>query len=93
MKNPSHPGEVIKFGVIEPLDLSISKAAKILGVRRATLSALLNGKASLSAEMALRIEKAFGPKLEHMLRVQAAYDAAQQRSKEDQIEVERYAVE
>ena len=85
MKNPSHPGEVIKFGVIEPLDLSISKAAKILGVRRATLSALLNGKASLSAEMALRIEKAFGPKLEHMLRVQAAYDAAQQRSKEDQI--------
>ena len=93
MKNPSHPGEVIKIGVIEPLDLSISKAAKILGVRRATLSALLNGKASLSAEMALRIEKAFGPKLEHMLRVQAAYDAAQQRSKEDQIEVERYAVE
>ncbi len=93
MKNPSHPGEVIKFGVIEPLDLSISKAAEILGVRRATLSALLNGKASLSAEMALRIEKAFGPKLEHMLRVQAAYDAAQQRSKEDQIEVERYAVE
>ena len=93
MKNPSHPGEVIKIGVIEPLDLSVSKAAEILGVRRATLSALLNGKASLSAEMALRIEKAFGPKLEHMLRVQAAYDAAQQRLKENQIEVERYAVE
>jgi addiction module HigA family antidote len=93
MKTPSHPGDVIKVGVIEPLSLSVSKAAEILGVRRATLSDFLNGKASLSAEMALRIEKAFGPKMEHLLRMQAAYDAAQQRLKEEQIEVERYVPE
>ncbi|MDH3599220.1 MAG: HigA family addiction module antitoxin [Candidatus Tectomicrobia bacterium] len=93
MKNPSHPGDVIQVGVIDPLGLSVLKAAEILGVRRATLSAFLNGKASLSAEMALRIEKAFGPNMEHLLRMQAAYDAAQQRLREDQIEVERYATE
>ena len=93
MKNPSHPGDVIRVGVIEPLGLSVSKAAEILGVRRATLSDFLNGKASLSAEMALRIEKAFGPNMEHLLRMQAAYDAAQQRLREDQIAVERYVTE
>ena len=75
MKNPSHPGEIIFWGILEPLDLSISKAAKILGVRQATLSAVINGRAALSPDLALRVEKAFGPKVDLLLRIQAAYDA------------------
>lgn len=92
MKNPAHPGEVIRVGVLEPLDLSVTKAADILGVRRATLSDVLNGKASLSAEMAVKIEKAFGPKAEHLLEVQCLYDVAQVRRKAvaDLAKVKRY---
>jgi antitoxin HigA-1 len=90
MKNPSHAGDVIYWGILEPLGLSISKAAEILGVRRATLSAVVNGKASLSPELALRVEKAFGPKVDHLLRIQAAYDAAQVRKRAKQIKVKRY---
>jgi addiction module HigA family antidote len=90
MKNPSHAGDVIYWGVLEPLGLSISKAAEILGVRRATLSAVVNGKASLSPELALRVEKAFGPKVDHLLRIQAAYDAAKVRKRAKQIKVKRY---
>ena len=67
MKNPPHIGQVIWHGILEPLDLSITKAAGILGVRRATLSDLVNGKAALTAEMALRIHKAFGPDVDHLL--------------------------
>src|SRR6266446_1147526 len=90
MKNPSHPGEIFYWGVLEPLGVSVSEAARILGVRRATLSAMVNGKAGLSPELALRIEKAFGPKVDLMLRIQAAYDAAQIRKREKQIRVKRY---
>jgi len=90
MKNPSHPGGVIYWGILEPLDLSITRAAEILGVRRATLSAVVNGKASLSADLALRIEKAFGPTVDHLLRVQAAYEAAQIRKRAKAIKVKRY---
>jgi antitoxin HigA-1 len=90
IKNPSHAGEVIYWGVLEPLGLSITRAAEILGVRRATLSAVVNGKASLSADLALRVEKAFGPTVDHLLRVQAAYDAAQVRKRSKQIKVKRY---
>jgi addiction module HigA family antidote len=90
MKKPSHAGDVIYWGILEPLGLSISKAAEILGVRRATLSAVVNGKASLSPELALRVEKAFGPKVDHLLRIQAAYDAAQVRKRAKQIKVKRY---
>src|SRR5665213_3698561 len=79
MKNPPHPGDLIKTEVIEALGLSVSKAAEILKVRRATLSDLLNGKSSLTPEMALRIEKAFGPDMDHLLRMQLAYDVAQTR--------------
>ena len=91
MKNPPHPGDLIRTEIIEPLGLSITDAAEALGVRRATLSDLLNGKASLTPEMALRIEKAFSPRMDHLLRMQLAYDVAQLRSHESEIKVSRYA--
>ena len=90
MKNPSHAGDIIYWGILEPLGISITKAAEILGVRRATLSAVVNGKASLSPELALRVEKAFGPEVDHLLRIQAAYDAAQIRKRAKDIKVKRY---
>ena len=79
IKNPPHPGDLIRTEIMEPLQLSVSKAAEILEVRRATLSDLLAGKAALSAETALRIEKAFGPGMDHLLRMQLAYDVAKTR--------------
>jgi len=90
MKNPPHVGRVIWHGIIEPLDLSVTKVAEILGVRRATLSDLINGKTALTAEMALRIHKAFGPDVGHLLRMQVAYDAAQIRKRSKDIKVKRY---
>jgi len=74
---PSHPGDFIRTGVIEELGLNVTRAAEILGVRRATLSDLLNSNAALSPEMALRIEKAFGVGMDMLLRMQAWYDASQ----------------
>jgi antitoxin HigA-1 len=90
MKSPPHVGKVIWHGILEPLDLSVTKAASILGVRRATLSDLVNGKAALTAEMALRIHKAFGPDVDHLLRMQVAYDVAQVRKRAKSIKVKRY---
>ncbi len=90
MKKPYHPGEVFYWGVLEPLDISVSEAARALGVRRATLSAVVNARAALSPDLALRIEKAFGPKVDLMLRIQAAYDAAQVRSRAKDIKIKRY---
>lgn len=90
MKNPPHVGTIIRNEIINPLGLSVTEAADILGVARPTLSNLLNGKASLSPEMALRIEKAFGPKADHLLHMQLAYDLAQVRLRQDEIKVERY---
>jgi addiction module HigA family antidote len=90
MKNPPHPGELIRTEVIEALGLSVSKAAEILKVRRATLSDLLHGKAALTAEMALRIEKAFGPDMDHLLRMQVAYEVARTRKQARTIGVKRY---
>jgi antitoxin HigA-1 len=90
MKSPPHPGDLIRTEIIEPLGLSITRAAHVLGVRRATLSDLLNENSKLSPEMALRIEKAFGPKMDHLLRMQLAYDVAQVRSHENEIKVSRY---
>ena len=77
---PSHPGDFIRTEVIEGLELNVTRAAEILGVRRATLSSLLNGNAALSAEMALRIEKAFDISMDMLLRMQAWYDASQMRT-------------
>jgi addiction module HigA family antidote len=91
MKNPPHIGRVIADVILEPLGLSVTKAAGVLGVRRATLSDLVNGKSALTPEMALRIHKAFGPEVGHLLRMQAAYDAAQIRKRSKTIKVKRYA--
>jgi addiction module HigA family antidote len=76
--------------VIEPLGLSVTKAATVLGVTRPALSALLNGRAALSPDMALRIEKAFGPKMDTLLRMQTAFEIAEARDREAQIKVKRY---
>ena len=90
MHNPPHPGDLIRTEIINPLGLSVSKAAEILKVRRATLSDLLHGKASLTPEMALRIEKAFGPDMNHLLRMQLAYDIAKARLRSRAISIKRY---
>ena len=87
---PAHPGDFIRTEVIEELGLNVTQAAEILGVRRATLSDLLNSKAALSPEMALRIEKAFGVGMDMLLRMQAWYDAVQMRARWDEVNVERY---
>ncbi|MEE9157957.1 MAG: HigA family addiction module antitoxin [Gammaproteobacteria bacterium] len=90
MKNPPHPGEVIREEIIKALGLTVSSAAEILGVRRATLSDVTNGKASVSAEMALRLEKAFGVSMDLLLKMQAGYDAVQARMHGGKIKVKRY---
>ena len=87
---PSHPGDFVRIEVIEELGLNITKAAQILGVRRATLSALLNGRAGMSAEMALRVEKAFGTSMDMLLRMQAWHDASRMRARAREIVVEPY---
>ncbi len=87
---PSHPGAFIRIEILEELELSVSAAARILGVRRATLSDLLNGNASLSPEMALRVEKAFGLSMDLLLRMQAWYDAVQMRARAGEVDVQRY---
>ena len=90
MKNPPHPGDLIRTEIVEALGLNVSEAARILKVRRATLSDLLHGKAALTPEMALRIEKAFGPDMNHLLRMQLAFDVAQMRKEAREIVIERY---
>ncbi len=87
---PSHPGEFVRQEVLAPLDLGIAKAAEILSVRRATLSDLINEKAALSPEMALRIEKAIGLDMDTMLRMQAWHDATVMRERAGNINVQRY---
>ena len=87
---PPHPGSFFRDEVLEELDLSISRAAEILGVRRATLSDLVNEKAALSAEMALRIEKAFGVDMDTLLRMQAWHDSYMVRQRADEIDVKRF---
>ena len=87
---PSHPGVFVRIEVIEELGLTVTQAAEVLGVRRATLSDLLNGNAALSPEMALRIEKAFDVSMDMLLRMQAWYDASRMRARAEEISVERY---
>lgn len=87
MKSPAHPGGFVKYEIIEPLGLSVTGAAEVLGVTRATLSALLNERAHLSSEMALRIEKAFGVSMDTLMRMQNSYDIAQARKREGEIMV------
>ena len=90
MLNPPHPGAFVRTEVIEPLGLTVSGAATALGVSRPALSALLNGRADLSGTMALRIEKAFGVKMDTLMRMQASYDIARARRREDDVRVARY---
>ena len=87
MKNPPHPGRSIQMNCLEPLGLSVTDAAKGLGVARHTLSRVLNGHAGISADMAIRLEKAGWSNAEFWLRLQAAYDLAQARQRQDQIRV------
>jgi addiction module HigA family antidote len=87
LKNPAHPGGFIKHEIIEPLGLSVTAAADVLGVTRATLSTLLNERAHLSPEMALRVEKAFGVSMDTLMRMQNSYDIAQTRKRESEIKV------
>ena len=79
MKDPPHIGGFIRREIVEALGLTVTDAARALGVTRQALNNLLNEKSALSAEMALRIEKAFGPRMEHLLRMQLEYDMAQAR--------------
>ena len=90
MKNPPHPGDFIRTEIIQPAGLSVTAAAKVLHVSRPALSSLLNCRASLSGDMALRIEKAFGVKMDTLLRMQCSYDIAQTRKRERQIRVRRF---
>ncbi|WP_417610643.1 HigA family addiction module antitoxin [Parasphingorhabdus sp.] len=89
---PVHPGEFIRQAIL-PDELTVTDAAKILGVGRPALSTLLNGKASLSPEMALRVEKAFGVKMDTLLRMQARFDAAQMRERAGSIAVKAFRYE
>jgi addiction module HigA family antidote len=91
MKNPPHPGDFIRTEIIEPAGLTVTAAAVALRVSRPALSSLLNGKADLSGDMALRIEKAFGVKMDTLMRMQSAYDIAQTRKREKLIRVRRVA--
>jgi antitoxin HigA-1 len=88
MKNPPHPGRIVRQDCIEPLGLTITGAAKALGITRQALNNLVNGKAGISAEMAVRISKAFGGSPDMWLRLQANYDLAKVRH--DEIDVKRY---
>ena len=90
MKNPPHPGKVARVSCLEPLGLSVTEGAKALGVSRQALSNLVNGRARMSSEMAIRLAKAFGSTTETWIRLQTAYDIAQALEREDEIEVERY---
>ncbi|GJQ57410.1 MAG: addiction module antidote protein, HigA family [Candidatus Scalindua sp. AMX11] len=90
MKYPVHPGIIIKHDCMDALKLNVTNAAKILGVSRTALSRVINGKASISPEMAIRVSKAFGSTPEHWLRMQLAYDVSQMRNKVNTINIERY---
>jgi len=89
MKNPIHPGRIVRQDCLEPLKLSITAGAKALGVTRQTLNNVVNEKAGISPEMAIRLSKAFGSRAETWLAMQAAFDLAQVRKHESRIKVKR----
>lgn len=91
--SPPHPGDFIRTEIVEELGLTVTRAAEVLGVRRATLSDLLHGRSALSPEMALRVEKAFGVSMDMLLKMQAWHDASRMRAREAEIRVERYQPE
>ena len=91
MHNPPHPGEIVKFECLEPLDLTVSRAAEGLGVTHQSLSDLIDEKTGVTVDMALRLSQAFGSSPETWLRMQMAYDLWQAREHAAQIKVEKFA--
>ena len=89
MKNPPHPGLSVRYDCLDPLGLSVTKAAGKLGVSRKQLSELVNARSGISPEMAIRLDKAFGGGADTWFRMQAAYDLAQAMKKADCIQIER----
>ena len=89
MKNPPHPGRSVRTACLDPLRLSVTEGAKILGVTRQTLNNVINGKSGISPLMAIRLTKAFGSTPETWLRMQLAYDLAVARREESKIKVRR----
>ncbi|MDO9372083.1 MAG: HigA family addiction module antitoxin [Gammaproteobacteria bacterium] len=92
MKEPPHPGLSVRHDCLEPLGISVTKGAGILGVTRQALNNLVNGKTGISPEMAIRLDKAFGGTAEAWLSLQTAFDLAQARKKERSFMVKRYVV-
>lgn len=92
MKNPPHIGDFIRTEIIEPTGLTVTAASKVLGVSRPALSSLLNQKADLSAEMALRMEKAFGADMTLLMDMQTGYDIAKARKREKHIKVRPFVM-
>src|ERR1700691_4449028 len=90
MKNPPHPGRVVREECLEPLGLTVTSGAKILGVSRQALNNLVNQRAGISPEMAIRLAKAFGSSAQTWLRMQSNYDLAQALRSEGKIRVRRY---
>ncbi len=90
MKNLPHPGTVVRVSCLEPFGLNVTKGAKALGVSRQALSNLVNGRARMSSEMAIRLAKVFGSTTETWIRLQTAYDVVQAQAREDEIEIEPY---
>ncbi len=89
MKNPPHPGESVRYDCLEPLGLSVTEGAKVLGVTRQALNNLVNGKSGISPEMAIRLDKAFGGSARVWLEIQMAYDLAQAMKNAHAIKVKR----
>ena len=90
MRNPPHPGEIIRYECLEPLGLTVTRAAQGLGVTRQALSDLVNEKAGVSVEMSIRLSRAFGSTPETWLGMQTAYDLWQARERAQEIEVEDF---
>ena len=90
MQDPPHPGGIVRRQCLEPLGLTVTRAAQVLGVTRQALSELLNGRTGISVEMAIRLSKAFGSTPETWLGMQTAYDLWQARDRADEIAVERF---
>ncbi len=92
MQSPPHPGEIVKYECLEPLGLSVTRAAEGLGITRQALSDLINGKSGVSVDMAIRLSKAFGSTPETWLGMQMAYDLWQARERAESLQVERFEI-
>ena len=92
MQSPPHPGEIVKYECLEPLGLSVTRAAEGLGITRQALSDLINEKSGVSVDMAIRLSKAFGSTPETWLGMQMAYDLWQARARAESIQVERFKI-